>query len=260
MRDSLKIQAIHGVRTKEELREYVLTHGCYGLEENSRIYEKWFANAPRYLFRAVDRKYHITKHILCDVGCSYGMNLLFCAPGSYGIDIDEYAVRFARSLGLSVFQRDVMNDDVHDLPKAEVVWCSAVLEHVDSPHIFLRKLHILLKPSGLLVLYVPTIPLLPWLGRLPNIGRYFTGHRAADHVNAFTLHTIKFFCERAGFQTVEVSPFFPVALLNKVPLLNQLIDGCVYIGRAIERWEYPDKATRRAISTGKGFVMHFRRP
>jgi 2-polyprenyl-3-methyl-5-hydroxy-6-metoxy-1,4-benzoquinol methylase len=253
----LKIKAIPGIKTKEELRKYVLKHGCYAPDENLRIYEKWFANAPRYLFRAVDKKYHITESILCDVGCSYGMNLFFCAPGSYGIDIDEYAIRFAKSLGLCVFQKDIVNDDISDLPKAEVIWCSAVLEHVDCPHIFLRKLHILLKPNGLLVLYVPTIPLLPFLAHLPKMGRYFSGHRAADHVNAFTIHTIRFFCERAGFQTIEVSPFLPgpLALFNKVPLLNSLIDGCVYIGRAIEGWEYPDKATRRATSTRKGFII-----
>lgn len=218
--EAMPIQNLPGVRTKEELRDYLLTHGCYSQEENLRIYEKWFAAAPRYLFRAVDKKYNITKKILCDVGCAYGMDLVFCAPGSYGIEIQEHEVKFALSLGLTVYQRDVLRDDLSDLPKVEVVWCSAAVEHVDSPHILLRKIHLLLKPDGLLALYAPTIPLLPWLRHLPRLGRYFSGHTAADHINAFVPSTLRFFCERAGFKTIEVSPFYPgpLRLLNRVPL------------------------------------------
>jgi SAM-dependent methyltransferase len=250
-------QGIAEIRTRDELREYILTHGCYSHEENLRIYEKWFASAPRYLFRAVDRKYGITEKVICDVGCAYGMNLVFCAPGSYGIEIEEYEAKFASSLGLTLYHCDVINDDLASLPEVEVVWCSAVLEHVDCPHTFLRKLHLLLKPDGLLAVYVPTIPLFPWLRHLPRLGRYFSGYTAADHINAFLLVTLRFFCERAGFKTIEVSPFYPGPLraFNRLPLANRFVGGCVYVGRKIGDWEYPDKATRRVASNRRGFVL-----
>ncbi len=254
------IQGISEARTREELRDYILTHGCYSREENMRIYEKWFVNAPRYLFRAVDRKYGINEKILCDVGCAYGMNLAFCAPGAYGIEVEEYEVRFARSLGLTVYPRDVLNDDLSDLPMAEVVWCSAVLEHVDSPHVLLRKLYLLLEPEGLLAIYVPTIPLLPWLRHLPRLGRYFSGYAASDHINAFIPATLRFFCERAGFKTVEISPFYPGPLqfASHVPMVSRLVDHCVYIGRKIEAWEYPEKATRQVALNRTGFAFRGR--
>jgi SAM-dependent methyltransferase len=250
------IQGIAGVRTQEELRNHILMHGCYSRGENLRIYEKWFATAPRYLFRALDKRYGITKKVLCDVGCAYGMNLVFCAPSSYGIEVEDYEVKFARGLDLTIYQRDVQNDDLSDLPKAEVIWCSAVLEHVDSPHVFLRKLHLLLGPGGLLALYVPTIALFPWLYHLPRIGRYFSGFRATDHVNAFVPATLRFFCERAGFETIELSPLYPglLSFLNYIPGANRLIDGCVYVGRKIEDWGYPEKATRRVAPNHRGFV------
>lgn len=251
------IQTLAGIRTREELRDYIVTHGCCSPEENRRIYEKWFASAPRYLFRATDKKYAITKKVLCDVGCAFGMNLVFCAPGSYGIEIEHYEVTFARSLGLTVHERDVQKDDLSDLAKPEVIWCSAILEHVDAPHVLLRKLHLLLKPEGLLVLYVPTLPLMPSLQRLPLLGRYFSGHSASDHINAFVPSTVRFFCERAGFRTIEVSPFYPgiLGILNHLAPLNRLVDGCVYIGRKTEGWEYPMKATRRVAKNNSGFVF-----
>jgi SAM-dependent methyltransferase len=222
---------------KEELKEHILTHGCCPAEENLNIYEKYFAHAPRYLFRAVDKKYHIAQKILCDVGCGYGMNLFHCATGSYGIEVDGLRVKFANSLGLNVFQRDIINDNVSDLPKVEVVWCSAVLEHVSSPHIFLKKLYILLRQDSLLILYVPTIPTLPWLQRIPGLGRYVSGYKAQDHINAFVPSTLRFTCEQAGFRTIEISPFYPGPLrfLDHFPVFNRITGRCVYIGQKIEK-------------------------
>jgi SAM-dependent methyltransferase len=230
-----------------DIRELVLRRGCFEREENERIYRKWFDGAPRYLFRAADRKYGLTRARLADVGCCYGTNLLYCLPGSYGIESDEREAVFAQGLGLPVFHRDAMRADLSDLPKVDAVWCSAVLEHVDSPHRFLRKLHRLLNPEGLLVVFVPTIPAFRVLSRLPRVGGYFNGHVAMDHVNAFTPQTLVFTCERAGFRTEEVSPFYPgpLGLFNHLPVVSRLIDGAVYVGRAIADWEYPDKASRR---------------
>lgn len=237
------IQGIQDVKTKKELREHILEHGLYSHEENLRIYEKWFANGPRYLFRAVDKKYGISNKPLCDVGCAYGMNLVYCHPGSYGIEIQEYEVKFAYGIGLKVYQKNLITDDISDLPNVEAAWCSAVLEHVDTPHIFLRKLHSLLKTDGVLALYVPTIPICPQLRHLPKFGKYFCGHTADDHINAYSPKTIRFFCERAGFKTLEISHFYPnlFSIFNKIPF----IDGCVYIGGKIDNWQYPERATRK---------------
>ncbi len=254
MTPKLPITFPPGVSNLSDLQKYILDNGAFGKEENTRIFNKWFRDAPRYLYRAVNSKYHIASKIMCDVGCSYGMNLIFSASGSYGLEIEEYPAKFAASIGLRVERRDIF-DDISDLPKVEVVWCSAVLEHIDSPHIFLRNLHQLLKPSGMVIVYVPTVPLAPFLNRLPHISKHLSGYLASDHINAFTPETLRFFCERAGFKTIETSPFypFPVSLLTRVPLVNRLIGGCVYVGEKIENWEYPAKATRRVASNINGF-------
>jgi 2-polyprenyl-3-methyl-5-hydroxy-6-metoxy-1,4-benzoquinol methylase len=214
----------------------VIEHGSLSPEENQQIYERWFLRAPRYLFRAVDRKYGITKKILCDVGCAYGVNLFYCASGSYGIDIQEHRANFAVSLDIKVYQRDVVKDDLSDLPRVDVVWCSAVLEHVDCPHIFLRKLAHLLRPKGMLALYVPTIPLFPVLQKLPEVGKYLSGYSANEHVNAFVPNTLQFCCERAGFRTIEISPFYPSILksFNHIFPFYRMIGRCIYIGEKTE--------------------------
>ena len=152
---------------------------------------------PRYLFRAVASKYGLRDKVVCDVGCYYGVNLFYCAPGSYGLEGDPDDVGFAKSLGLRVYQQELNHDDLTDLPKVDVVYASAIIEHVDSPHILLRKLHGVLKPDGLVIVYAPTVPVFPGLGKLPRLGGYFRGTNAGDHVSAFTPATLRFFL-RAG--------------------------------------------------------------
>jgi len=201
-------------------------------KEEPKFLESLVTNGPRYLFKAVDKKYRITSKILCDIGCSYGTNLLYCAPGSYGIEMDKKKAEVARNLGLKIFERDFLKDNIEDLPSPDFIWCSAVLEHVDSPFIFIKKMFCLLKPGGLLAIYVPTIPLLPWLKIIPKFGKYISGYNNQEHIYAFVPSTLKFICERAGFKTIEISPFYPnfLKIFNKIPIFNRLIGRCVYIG------------------------------
>jgi len=250
------IKGIPGVKTRDQLREHIARSGCYSPEENLRIYDKWFATAPRYLFHAINKKYGISEKILCDMGCAYGMNLVFSPIGSYGIEIEEYERNFAHHIGLTVYQRDIIADDFCDLPKVEVVWSSGVLEYLESPHIALRKMHLLLKPGGLLVLYTSMIPWIPWLSHLRGLERYVSGFKAGGVINSFVPSTLRFFCERAGFKTLEISSIYPgiVRIFNRVPIMNRLTSVCVYIGQKIDHWEYPENSPRRVALNRAGFV------
>jgi 2-polyprenyl-3-methyl-5-hydroxy-6-metoxy-1,4-benzoquinol methylase len=250
------IRAFPGVHDRAELRRYVLEHGPLSREENERVYEHRFAKAPRHLFRAVDERYGLTDKRLCDVGCGFGENLVFAAPGSLGLDVDRRSVEFAQALGLDVRLREVLYDDLADIPPVEAVWCAAVLEHVESTHLLLRRLHSLLEPNGLLAVYVPTIPALPWLGRIPKLRRLVSGYGHSDHINAFVPATLRFVCEHAGFRTLQVSPLLPgpLRLIERMPPVPRLIGLTVYVGRAIPGWDYTGNATRRASEGGFTYI------
>ena len=139
-------------------------------------------------------------------------------------------------------------------------FCSS--EHVESPHNFLRRLNFLLKPNGLIVVYVPTIPLIPSLSKIKPLKKYFTGHLHGDHINAFVPSTLKFFVEKAGFETIYLNPFAPrpFGFLLGTPFFNRFIDGCIYVGRKIDNWEYPENASRRITNSSKGFkyISHYK--
>lgn len=231
----------------EALKSYILKQGCFDLEKNQAIYEKWFRKSPRYLFQALERFYPLRDKRLCDVGCSYGMNLIHCShPDAYGIEIVPECAQFARSIGINVHALDIITQDLSNLPKAEVIWCCAVLEHVDAPHIFLRKLWTLLETDGLLALYVPTIP--PWWSRwlrfIPSLRPYFINFSHSDHVNAFTPQTLKFICERAGFATVDLRAMYP-GPLSWLDRYVFALDGVMYIGKKKSSSVYFGHSTRK---------------
>lgn len=237
---------------KNKMRENIIANGCYGSRENERIYDKWFSTGPRYLFRTANKKYKLTDRSICDAGCGFGMNLAFYNSDSYGIEISSYEYNFAKSIGLKVYNRDMVKDDLSDLPKVDSVWSCAVLEHVESPHIMLRKMWGLLKNDGLLLMYVPNIPMFTWLRYLPYLGKHFRGYLHGDHINAFTPKTIKFFCERAGFKTIEVSPCYPgiFSIFNKT---FNVMAGSMYVGRKNEAWEYSSDSSRQKANNSRGF-------
>lgn len=239
--------------------QQVVERGCFTPDENRDIYRANYEHPRHKMFLRIARELDLANKLVCDAGCGYGANLSHCGPGSYGIDMSNRAVRFCTSLGLNVYKHDIVRDDLSSLPRADVVWNSATIEHVDSPHIFLRKLHGLLKPGGLMLLEVPFTGSYAY-----GVVKFLPSPRkqSGDHVNAFTPTTLRFFCERAGFETVAVqrwsskllklAPGLPRWLHRLVPLAP-IADRILYIGLRPAEWEYPPKARRRVANTPEGF-------
>lgn len=247
------IRAVSSISDREAFRDYVVANGCYDHEENLRIFEATWSRGPRYIIQALIQKLNFGETPVCDAGCGFGDNLLYCHPDSYGIELEPYYYEFAQSLGLNVKVKDIVVDDLSDLPQVPIVLCTDVLEHLDSPHVALRKLHGLLAPDGLIVVAVPTIPPLPWLNKIPALAKLSHGYQHSDHVNAFTFETVRFFCERAGFETISVSPLLPIEWLDRVPIFNKLFGHAIYIGRKLDGWDYPRRASREAALNEKGY-------
>lgn len=250
------------------LRERVIAKGSFGSSKNEEMYEKYFRliRPKDRLFLELSKLYRFSDHSFCDAGCGYGTHLVHC-PGGYGIELDTMRSDFAQSLGLTVFKRDLIQDDLTDLPTVEIVWCSATIEHLDSPHILLRKLNGLLVANGLLVLEAPVLPPIEWFGYLPipKLRKLFLEDHG-DHVNAFTPATLRYACERAGFKTIDLFrwslplmnryPRMPIRLTG-MPPFNFIARGSCYVGSKIDGWDYPPKSMRRAAMNTRGYESKF---
>jgi len=225
----------------ENIQKIIVEQGYYSEEENLRIFLKFFK--PRYrhyshsYLHHVFKKYNLDKRKVLDIGCQYGQFHIHFSDESVGVDVDEYAIKFAKSIGLNVINTNIEKGLPFKDKTFDVVFCSHVLEHIFSPHLLLLEIWRVLKDDGIIILYVP---------RFSNyflVSKLFTDYLSCDHVNAFTIGTLSFFLERAGFRILEKRGFiysFP-KWFNIVfkPLLNITSNQILAVGIRINDFAHP---------------------
>jgi hypothetical protein len=147
------------------------------------------------------------------VGCGYANCLLHFGLGSVGIDNGPEECAFVRGLGLEVREIDIDRDEIpSDLDSFEYVWVSDILEHLEAPRRFLRKLQPLI--GGSLLLQVSVLP-----GLTKSAFRRI-GEKAFDadvHYHQWTHLTIQHLLTRAGYLPVKLVPVLP-RKIQKVPV------------------------------------------
>jgi SAM-dependent methyltransferase len=142
-----------------------------------------------------------------EVGCGMGYFLDYARKNDYIVSGIEYA-----ELGVHTCQTkfglDVQRGSFEDLPAQpdtyDVIFMGDVLEHLIQPLDMLRKVHSMLKPSGVLAAEVPSM-FNSLTGRLAVTGMRIVGASKKMaippyHVNEFTPKTLRSTIERAGFK------------------------------------------------------------
>lgn len=219
-------------------RQQVIAAGTYAPDQNARIFDKWIAPPPSHFLRYAIRQYGLGNRSVADMGSAFGHALRRFGPGSYGIEMNPGAAQWAQAMGLTVYRGDFGEVET---PPVSAVWCSNVLEHVDSPHLTLRRIARSLEDGGLAFLVLP----LTNSGR--HLGRFwarFRGYTAADHVSFFNATTLRWTVERGGFEVVELTTG-----CGKLAdaLLMGVSPACLVVARKIPGWEYAAKSTRKTV-------------
>lgn len=225
-----------------KVRERVVQGGCFDRDENERIFRKFFATVPRSFLHVVG-KYNLGEKRVADVGCGYGHYLIHFGPGSTGLDANEKSEAFARSIGLEVIDCNVEESVPLEPESLDAIWCANLIEHMVAPHLLLSRLHRALKPNGLLIAKVPTIPPAPVRGLARVLGKSL-GYEAEEHINGFTPSTFAFTVQRAGFQVLEeISIVLANPLLQKatLPITRRTGASITVVARKDPAFVYPEK-------------------
>lgn len=221
------------------IRELIKKNSPFCEKETRRILERFFSKVPNSV-KILIEKYDFDKIKVLDIGCMYGQTLLYWGEQSEGVDISEPAVKFVRSLGRRVIVFNV--EDGFDELKGrqyEAIYCNNLIEHLVAPHLFLVRLHAILKPQGVLAIGVPVAPtFFSYLWKACGI----KGWLAKEHINFFTLKTMKLTLERAGFEVLgQWSP----GLYKFSHYLSRigvgLMPHCLFVCRKIENFIYDKK-------------------
>ena len=160
-----------------------------------------------------------------DLGAGDGTYLKFLSEKSIGLDVRE-------NLDKKIFRWNFNSEiPIQYQNKFDLVWCSNLIEHVLRPHEFLLSIKNFLAPNGLVIISCPnTLPRNPLIFR----GTYF-----GDHVNFFTLTTLKLTTKYSGYEIVHAcTPSFG-KFLSKFAFIAPTI---LVVARPIENFQYPDSA------------------
>lgn len=166
------------------------TYGYYGKRASlskEELFDKLNDNAYKKIlesFRKIDKK---AKKLL-DVGCGQGQFVDYALRQGWdamGLEVSDSAVNLCKKLDIPVNKADLSKADVTGGP-FDAITLFEVIEHVDKPSMFLRKVVNQLKPGGLLFLTTPNFD---------SLDRRLLGQSwhviHPEHKNYFTSSTIK---------------------------------------------------------------------
>lgn len=127
-----------------------------------------------------------------------------------GVEPSEQATEYARKQGIDVLNGMLNRDHIKQLGKFDIVHSGWVLEHLRDPVDFCRICYELLKPNGMLCLVVANDfnPLQDILQSQMNFKPWWIVPQ--EHINYFSISSLKNLLQRCGFEFVHVTTSFPL--------------------------------------------------
>ena len=168
-----------------------------------KILEDFVADICR---RVTDRRPRIL-----DVGCGTGANLLMLSQygDAEGVDISEDALAFCRERGLEKVKLGAAENLPYDDGTFDLVTALDVVEHLDDDLAGLREMRRVLRPSGRVLLFVPTFMFL-W-GLQDDV---------SNHRRRYRMPELRRVLEQAGFEVerttyANITFFMPILAMRK---------------------------------------------
>jgi len=193
----------------------------YKDEYFSDEHKNWFSNPDYKLFNFISHEISKMKKKtplkVLDIGCGKGDLLKYLKKNDdtlelYGLDLSHNT-----SEGVHFIQGDILKDEIEG--KFDVVCNIAVLEHVNSPHLFIEKISKLLNPGGMLVIVTDNdcatmyrvARMLRKLGFSTAYDRMYMLH----HLQCFSHRSLRMLLENHGFEIIEhTNHNHPVAAID----------------------------------------------
>lgn len=198
-------------------------------------------------------KYSKLKISKClDIGCASGEFLqLMTKDGvlGYGVELSSHAAKLAKKKNLTIYNKKF--EDVSFKDCFELITLFDVLEHVESPIQFMKKVNSLLIPKGLIVITTPN------LKKFYLNGKQWVGFTSShEHLYFFTPDTIKRLLENTGYTLLKVEtyddtyyPSFITHFINKLPT--------VYYVRGIARSFFiPLNGLLKQLNFGQTLIIY----
>jgi len=198
---------------------------------------------------------------LLDVGCATGFFMEAAAAEGFdvrGVEFSTVAIGLARpEMRARIVRGDVNALRSQDAEPFDVVTAFDIIEHVQNPADFLKDIHEILRPGGVLAISSPDTG---------HVLRYLMGSKwpmlqPMQHTVLFSRRGIAALLERCGFHAVHVETAHKVLtmdyLADQLGLTNP---GLLRAYQALS-WAVPGTLRRRPLAVNIGeFAAYARRP
>ncbi len=187
------------------------------------------------------------KHLILDVGSGPGF-FLKCGTDrgwdALGIEPSRQAAEHGRSLGLTIVQQFLSEQNVDDFGLFDVVHMHEVLEHIGDPRQMLELARRLLKPGGILCVIVPNDynPFMEVLRSALGFEPWWVA--PPHHVNYFDVDSLQGLVKSSGFDLMHVTATFPMELF--------LLMGDNYVGNDEVGRRMHERRKRLEMALAKG--------
>jgi 2-polyprenyl-3-methyl-5-hydroxy-6-metoxy-1,4-benzoquinol methylase len=189
------------------------------------------------------------RYDLLDIGCADGNTLdmwrdaLGGRAVTHGIEMSREAAEVARAHGHQVTSDRIEDADL-PADAFDVVYSFHVIEHVEDPVAFMKKVRHAVRPDGFALIETPNVDCLDF--RLFR-RRHWGGYHFPRHWNLYTPETFGALARRTGFEIADVA-YYPAAVF------------WIWTMHSLLRWRMPRLADRLfppvAIYT-RGSVWNF---
>jgi len=161
------------------------------------------------------------EHLL-DVGCGDGAFLKLAQERGWeisGTEHSSFAANYvSEALGIPVFCGEIF-DAGYPENSFDVVTMWHVLEHLTDPKRYLREIHRILKPSGLLVIAVPNVndyimQAAYRLGKRRPL-KLFSKDDREIHLYHFSDKTLRNYLRNTGFECLKIAPDYGITEYSK---------------------------------------------
>jgi 2-polyprenyl-3-methyl-5-hydroxy-6-metoxy-1,4-benzoquinol methylase len=160
--------------------------------------------------------------LLLDVGCGDGAFLKLAQEKGWTVSGTEHSLYAAdyvsKAHGIPVFCGEIISAGYPE-NFFDVVTMWHVLEHVTDPERYLREIHRILKPSGLLVIAVPNVNdyVMRFAYRFVKGKplKLFSKNDREIHLYHFSDETLRNYLRKSGFKCLKISPDYGITEYSK---------------------------------------------
>jgi 2-polyprenyl-3-methyl-5-hydroxy-6-metoxy-1,4-benzoquinol methylase len=168
---------------------------------------------------------------ILDVGCGTGLNASHLVQAGHrivGIDLSSVAIEKCRERGFEAVLCDIDSEPIPYKDETfDLAYASDVVEHCADTAGFLRELHRVLKPGGMLLLSTPNSAF--WVYRILGLlGLTASEYQHPGHIRFFSIRNLSAAIEAAGFKVTRLAARHMYVVLGMrmgdpfAPLLQQM--------------------------------------